>query len=353
MRLDIPFLPESSYTAFIQSHAQHIEAVHFGLFDSDTIDARQKFTLIDIDTLVEHLQQIGTVRKYLLLNSRLHHPGLYLDAEMIKPTLTKIGNLLDAGVLDGVVYADHYFLQLLADTDPGLACRLEAVPSVNFMIDCWAKLQSTMEALAATPFRAPGKIILDRSLNRRPEALNTLARQSHRVYPDIKLALLANEGCIAYCPFKPAHDSHIALSNIAVATDTHAINAALGCKRYFREQPHKLFRSPFIRPEDVARYEDSVDLIKLCGRTLGTAFLQRLVEAYIRRSYSGNLLDLLDSLDWMVPERYIANDQLPGDFCSRMSECNDDCRECNYCHELLAAHSHRPAFKLKDFRGSA
>ncbi len=107
MRLDIPFLPESDYTAFIKNHAQHIDAVHFSLLDSDTIDARQKFTLIDIDTLVEHLQQIGSVRKYLLLNSRLHHPGLYLNAEMVKPTLTKIENLLDAGVLDGVVFADH------------------------------------------------------------------------------------------------------------------------------------------------------------------------------------------------------------------------------------------------------
>lgn len=353
MRLDIPFLPEDDYTAFIKRYVQHIEAMHFSLFDNDTIDARQKFTLIDIDTLIEHLQQIGSVRKYLLLNSRLHHPGLYLDEKMVTPTLTKIENLLDAGVLDGVVYADHYYLQLLADADPDMACRLEAVPSVNFMIDCWAKLQSTMEALAATPFRAPGKIILDRSLNRRPEALNTLARQSRRVYPDIQLALLANEGCIAYCPFKQAHDSHIALNNIAVTADTHAINAALGCKRYFREQPHKVFRSPFIRPEDIGCYEDSVDLIKLCGRTLGTSFLQRLVKAYIARSYHGNLLDLLDSLDWMAPERYIANDQLPQDFNTRMSECRDDCRQCSYCHELLAAYSHRPAFKLKDFRGAA
>lgn len=353
MRLDIPFLPEKDYTAFIKNHARHIEAVHFSLFDSDTIDARQKFTLIDVDILVEHLQQIGTIRKYLLLNSRLHHPGIYLDAEMVKPTLTKIGNLVDAGVLDGVVYADHYFLQLLADAAPNLARRLEAVPSVNFMIDCWGKLQSTMEALSTTAFRAPGKIILDRSLNRRPEALNTLARQAHRVYPDIQLALLANEGCIAYCPFKPAHDSHIALSNIAVAADTHAINAAVGCKRYFREHPHKLFRSPFIRPEDVAHYADTVDLIKLCGRTLGTTFLQRLVEAYITQKYSGNLLDLLDSLDWMAPELYIANDQLPGDFSARIRECRDDCRECTYCHELLAGHSHRPAFTLKDFRKTA
>ena len=105
-----------------------------------------------------------------------------------------------------------------------------------------------------------------------------------------------------------------------------------------------------IRPEDVARYEDLVDVLKICGRTLGAGFLARAFQAYIDGTYRGNLLDLLDASNWMAAEVYLANDRLPQDFIERMAGCPKDCRRCDACRELQIACMHPVAAGFKDLR---
>ena len=55
-------------------------------------------------------------------------------------------------------------------------------------------------------------------------------------------------------------------------------------------------------------------MVKLCGRTLGVEFLQRVIDAYLARLFVGNLLALTDSMDWLANQLYVANEQLPADF---------------------------------------
>lgn len=66
------------------------------------------------------------------------------------------------------------------------------------------------------------------------------------------------------------------------------------------EDMSNLISSDWIRPEDLCYYEklceetDNFNLsIKLVERTKSTKFLTRVVEAYARRQYKGNLLDIL------------------------------------------------------------
>ena len=350
MRFDVPFIPDSNFVQFILEHQEHIDSIHFSFYQNDIIDARHKLRLLNIEELIEHLKQIGTIRKFLLVNSRLHHPEGYFNRKELQTVLNKMAVLLDADVLDGIVYADQYFLQALSDTDSEVATHIEAVPSINFMFDSYDKVHSVMDVLSITHFKSPSRILLDRSLNRKPKQLQKLAEKCRQVYPELKLALLANEGCIYHCPFKQVHDGHIALANLGTHTDTYEINRSFGCMRYFRENPDRLFKSPFIRPEDLHRYEDTVDLIKLCGRTLGRDYLERTIQAYIDRQYEGNLLDLLDALDWMADEIFIANRQLPDNFAEVLSDCAKDCRECAYCYELLNQHTYRLGVQFKDLR---
>lgn len=350
MRFDVPIIPDSEYMRFILDREEHIESVHFSFYQNEIIDARHKLRLINIDALIGHLKQLGKVQKFLLVNSRLHHPDGYFDRKELQAVLNKMALLLDADVLDGIVYADQYFLQALSDTDSEVATHLEAIPSINFMLDTYEKVHSVLDVLSTTYFKAPSRIILDRALNRQPNQLRQIAEKCRRAMPGLKLALLANEGCIYHCPFKQVHDGHIALSNIGIHSDTYEINRSFGCMRYFRENPDRLFKSPFIRPEDLHRYDDTVELVKLCGRTLGKANLERIIQAYIDRRYDGNLLDLLDALDWMADELFIANRQLPDDFADNLSDCAKDCRECAYCYELLNQHTYRLGFRFKDLR---
>jgi collagenase-like PrtC family protease len=130
-------------------------------------------------------------------------------------------------------------------------------------------------------------------------------------------------------------------------------SAASGNSPRIREltaHPDELFKSPFIRPEDMEHYEGIVEVIKLCGRTIGPAFLQRVVHAYANRRYEGNLLDLMDTMEWLAKRLYVANEKLPADFFARLAGCDKNCRACSYCRELLNKTAVPLPLQLEDFR---
>ena len=98
------------------------------------------------------------------------------------------------------------------------------------------------------------------------------------------------------------------------------------------------------------RYQGVVEVVKLCGRTLGVEFLQGVIDAYLRGSFAGNLLALADTTAWLAEQMYIANESLPDDFFARTTTCHRDCRACGYCAEALRASVKRQPLRLKDWR---
>ena len=350
MLFDVPFLPDSNYIRFLDEHRKHLNSVYFGLYRTEIMDARHRFRFRAPDDQIRALRAVTGVSKFALVNSRMHHPEGYRDTEKIGLVAEILLRFAKNDVLDGIVFGDAYYLQALSDAAPDLAQGLQAVPSINFMIDSADKLRTILEFIATTHFRPPEKITLDRSLNRNREGLIDVVQWCRRERPQLKIALLGNEGCLYQCPFKPAHDALIACSYMSMNVDSNGINQALGCIRILRKNPEKLFQSPFIRPEDVFRYEGLVDIVKLCGRTLGRGFLEKVVQAYIDGHYSGNLLDLLDAVNWMTDEFYLSNDQLPENFFEQMSHCSDTCQRCNRCREFRNAHMYALEIGFKDFR---
>jgi len=285
------------------------------------------------------------------LNSRFHHPRLYTDKSALQKIIHALDTLLAADALHGITIVDFYLLQALSDTSPEVAAQLEAVPGVNCMLDSFAKVQGCLEAIARTAFKPPSKLNLDRSLNRNLPELAAISQQCRQHFPHVKLTLLANEGYLDRCPFKLTHDAQIAFANTGlIANETHGANQELGCIRELAAHPAELFKSPFIRPEDLEKYEGMVEVIKLCGRTLGPGFLQRVVRGYAERSYAGNLLNLMDTMEWLAKRLYVANEELPGDFWGRLTGCDKNCQICWYCRELLEKSGRTLAFQLEDLR---
>jgi hypothetical protein len=93
-----------------------------------------------------------------------------------------------------------------------------------------------------------------------------------------------------------------------------------------------------------------VEVIKLCGRTLGPAFLKRVVRAYAERQYEGNLLDLMDTMEWLAKRLLVANESLPPDFFDRLTNCARNCRSCSYCRQIFAKTAAFLPFQLEDLR---
>ena len=350
--LDVPFLPDPDYVEFLATLQPSLHSVHFSLFLDNIPDGRYRSgNSPDFAGLACALARLPGPKKYGLLNSRFHHPRLYGDKAALQKITKALDTLLTAGTLHGIIFVDFYLLQALSDTSPEVASQLEAVPGVNCMLDSFAKVQAALGAIADTGFKPPAKLNLDRALNRSLADLKEISLACRKHLPGVRLTLLANEGCLDRCPFKLTHDAQIAMANTSLAANqTHAANRELGCIRELTAHPARLFKSPFIRPEDLHHYEGVVEVIKLCGRTLGSAFLQRVVRAYANRSYEGNLLNLMDTMEWLAKRLHVANEGLPADFFAKLASCGKNCRNCSYCRELLDKSATSLAFQLEDLR---
>jgi len=336
MLLDVPFIVDGEYPAFLADHAEHVRSVHFSLSSPLLQDARQRLAKGGAARIIKGLNRLTGVRKYALMNGRVHDPARYFDARGLDRTANLLKRLMDEAGLHGVIFADGYFLTALSDRCPDAAARLEAVPSVNCMLDAPDKAFAALAMIGETGFRPPTRLVLDRSLNRDQNRLEAVAGEIRRAHPDMELLLMANEGCLYQCPYKPAHDAHISLVNEGLCPErTFAMNRDFGCVRRMLADPGSMLASPFIRPEDLARYQGLADAVKICGRNRGADFLKRAVAAYAAGRHDGNLLDIMDAMGDLSDHVCIPNPALPRDFADRVTACDKRCGACGWCAGVM------------------
>jgi len=345
IRLEAPLTPDPVWTAFLADRADALDALHLSPGHPALADARHR--LADIGQAAVHtaIDALPDTDVFLLLNARLHAPDTYFSTSALNAAADALDRLAQHPNVRGVVFADPYFLQALSDARPATAGRLEAVPSINARLDSATAALSMLAFIEDTAFRPPSRLILDRSLNRDMARLAETSAALRSARPSLKLLLMANEGCLFHCPYKPAHDAHIALVNEHLCQDrTFAMNRDLGCLRRFLADPGAVLASPFIRPEDAALYAPHVDALKICGRNLGSHFLQQTLTAYLAGSYHGNLLDLLDTLSDLAPHLHVPANGLPPDFAEHVTACDKNCRACRWCAQVMAriAERHDP-----------
>jgi len=113
-----------------------------------------------------------------------------------------------------------------------------------------------------------------------------------------RLQVIANNGCLCECPFAACH-------GLAAAHASEKGHISKGflvdfyklmCVYTRVKEPARYLRCDWIRPEDVHLYEGlGIDSLKLVTRGLPTGILAKIVHAYSRRRYQGNLLDLVFS----------------------------------------------------------
>jgi collagenase-like PrtC family protease len=114
----------------------------------------------------------------------------------------------------------------------------------------------------------------------------------------IPLQLIANLSCLSGCPFVLYHGvltSHSSQKD-HFSRGFYIDYCSLSCRMKRTEEPWRLIASGWIRPEDLKYYEEAgMNRIKLVDRIMKTDVLHRLIGAYSRQRYDGNLLDLFPS----------------------------------------------------------
>lgn len=345
---NVPFLPDEQYVEFLVEHVEVLAAVHFPLHPESPFDARHTAGDWDVAELSTHLTPLKGPARYVLLNARVASSSCYRDTMELRQLAGRLDDLLAVGQLDGVVIADFFLLEAIGRYAPEIAAGLEAVPSVNCLLSSFDRVQAVVETIADSGFRLPGRIPLAPALNRQPRLLRETVVACRQAFPDIRIELLVNEGCLYQCPFKLSHDAGIAVNCQGKAS--WDLPEALGCIAALRANPARLFKSPFIRPEDLGHYRQTADLFKICGRTLGPAFLRQTVGSYINGRHEGNLLDLLDAIEWLSRELFIDNSLLPADFLDTVVACDKQCAACGICENLLRDSRRPHSPRLPDLR---
>lgn len=154
-----------------------------------------------------------------------------------------------------------------------------------------------------------------------------------------KIGLLANSGCLRNCPWQTYHDNLIAHSAKAMRRmAAPGFNPHLCWTLY--ENPENLpeiLKATWIRPEDLAIYEPYVDFVKLATRQHSRPRL--VVDAYVSRSFYGNVADLLEPGYTPALNKHgimgLDNSAFPSDWAAMVGHCDRECSGCGYCEKVF------------------
>ncbi len=159
---------------------------------------------------------------------------------------------------------------------------------------------------------------------------------------NFQVQVMLNEWCIRNCPFR---DIHCTISSHWWEFDESwkKFNAdwlipSYHCVGMFKRNKKMIFRSCFIRPEDIWFYKNKVDYFKIVSRDFNTKKIEKVLNAYIKQKYNWNLFDIVDfpvdPKGWSIS--YIDNELLTKkDFFNKIQKCPSDCDNCNICEEFI------------------
>lgn len=185
------------------------------------------------------------------------------------------------------------------------------------------------------------KIIICWNTNRNFKTLGSI-----RKAVSVNLEILANDWCLLGCPYRNCHynaSSHISSSGDETPFEIHHYYETL-CFLHRLKDPSHLIRNPWIRPEDIGVYEDlGIETMKITERTASTEWNLNTLDAYLNRSFDGNLWNLItDSSDteWIIGfnigEIFEINNKALDGFLGFFLDgnCILDCTACNYCFKV-------------------
>ncbi len=152
-----------------------------------------------------------------------------------------------------------------------------------------------------------------------------------------KLCMLANSGCLRYCPGQIFHDNMIAHDTKLSGKENAKDYTPHLCWKAFADPKNHIefLKGAWIRPEDLHHYEPYFQVVKLATRV--NAQPGRLIEAYVKRKFDGNLLNLMEpDLSRIFAPYIIDNSRFPENwFADCPANCAVTCTHCGKCEAVF------------------
>jgi len=302
---------------------------------------------VDPDRFRAHLEVVHRHARqfYATLNSndlglKEYEPGY------VEHFLRDVGQLIDLGV-DGLIIA--------------LPALIEAVrtewPDIPVTVSTFARIRTVTQAEYYLGLGA--RTIILEEANRDFRLIRGLVRLGAEV------EILVNQSCLPSCPYRAHHLNTSSLASQPGAPCPAFEYPILECGLEYIRDPAKLISGIFVRPEDLAVFEEAgVHRFKVSGRNRSTEWLVRCARAYAARSYPGDLTDILSLVQVKGPlsalrragrsteghaarvladafsplaEMSIDNRAFPPDFLRHIAtvDCeHTTCEACGYCRSV-------------------
>ncbi len=150
------------------------------------------------------------------------------------------------------------------------------------------------------------------------------------------LYMLANSGCLSYCPVHNFHDNLVAHEE-EIAKRDNAFEFKTVCKDRLSnpETAYSIVKDTnFVRPEDIHLYEGLFEAAKLATRVNPRP--TQIIKAYTEGHFTGNLAELLEPDHSAALYPYVLeNTGIPEGFGTQVMTCKKNCAECGYCKKVF------------------
>ncbi len=236
----------------------------------------------------------------------------------------RLGWLVDVGA-EGIVSASPYVIEMVKQRYPELRVSVSTLANID-----------TVEKALFYQRLGIDAIYLADYINRDFKLLRAMKK---RIQCELVVAL--NLGCMMRCPLRDYHGNFISHASETLERGSYLDYSLAKCTQMKSTSPVELMKAPWIRPEDISKYENlGFSSFKIAGREMGGEWVLRAIAAYAHRKYTGNLNDLIIGFGGIDPfgqfPVYLDNTRLDGfiDFFSK-KDCRLGCNGCSYCAEWL------------------
>lgn len=277
-------------TSIVGNYKDFIHSVYMAPPSGLMSSARTPHKVIDLPMIRESVRYFASegIESYLAINGGWNAPTTYTSQNF--SLIASVLKDLEVCGLTGVIIGSSYLAN--AGFIQKVCPSLKVMPTVNNGFDTFDR------ASIATDLVKYDGIIWDRNINPEIDKLKEYNKKYKEMYPNKTTAILLNEGCLRYCPFKKDHDQILAMVSFSdpeyyaylesitkvypdVIKTNGSINTLFGCKKAMRENPKLIDDIPYIDPCDLDKYVDCADLFKLSGRTHHTIWIASLLNHYV------------------------------------------------------------------------
>ncbi|NOQ56337.1 MAG: hypothetical protein GQ477_06055 [Nanohaloarchaea archaeon] len=278
------------------------------------------FTMDDAKKVIGFCNDLGW-KSNMLMNSSCGGADWY-SPKTISKTLFLIKNMKTLG-LTSITITNPIYLQKIK----------KEIPDINITVSVISEIASVQRAKYFEDLGADA-FVPDRDINRNLELLKEIKTSTK-----MNMILMVNEGCLYRCPQRNIHynfTSHCSTPNEKeyYTMDFHS-NYCIDIKK---NNPEELLKSQFILPQHLNKYKSITKSFKIVGRTRYTEDILNITKAYLGEGGAGNILNLMSGTTPIVCERYgynISAKLLDDNFFKKVTTCNKNCMNCNYCKKLI------------------